>query len=205
MKKPAQHLIAEVTRKRAKAELTIGIDLGDVWSHYCTLNQEGEVVDRGRFRTTAEAINVRPISMISFGCHIAALAVFVPICTRLGQNACLRCTTCVTRQSIYRKHLKCFDAISTPCQRTLSRSSGNINDRTLSFPITNPSVSMPLGYHRRPNLLRRQKTSRAVAVYQRVIELDIRAAPRHELCAADRSEDSPCPRLTLLRADHFRG
>ena len=56
MKKPAQHLIVEVPRKRAKAELTIGIDLGDVWSHYCTLNQEGEVVDRGRFRTTAKAI-----------------------------------------------------------------------------------------------------------------------------------------------------
>ena len=40
----------------AKTELTIGIDLGDVWSHYCTLNQDGEVVDRGRFRTTAKAI-----------------------------------------------------------------------------------------------------------------------------------------------------
>jgi transposase len=37
-------------------ELTIGIDLGDVWSHYCTLNQQGEVIDRGRFRTTPKAI-----------------------------------------------------------------------------------------------------------------------------------------------------
>jgi transposase len=25
-------------------EMTIGVDLGDVWSHYCTLNQGGEVV-----------------------------------------------------------------------------------------------------------------------------------------------------------------
>jgi transposase len=32
------------------------MDLGDVWSHYCTLNQEGAVVDRGRFRTTPKAI-----------------------------------------------------------------------------------------------------------------------------------------------------
>ena len=32
MKKPAQQLIAEVRRKRAKVELTIGIGLGDVWS-----------------------------------------------------------------------------------------------------------------------------------------------------------------------------
>ncbi|MCU1222922.1 MAG: ISAca5, transposase [Edaphobacter sp.] len=36
--------------------MTIGIDLGDVWSHYCTLNQDGEVVDRGHFRTTPKAI-----------------------------------------------------------------------------------------------------------------------------------------------------
>jgi hypothetical protein len=39
-----------------KVEMTIGIDLGDVWSHYCTLNEDGEVVDRGRFRTTPKAI-----------------------------------------------------------------------------------------------------------------------------------------------------
>ena len=56
MNKPAQHLIAEVPRRQAKVEITIGIDLGDVWSHYCTLNQDGEVVDRGRFRTTPKAI-----------------------------------------------------------------------------------------------------------------------------------------------------
>ena len=56
MKKPAQHLIAEVPRRQAKVEITIGIDLGDVWSHYCTLNQDGEVVDCGRFRTTPKAI-----------------------------------------------------------------------------------------------------------------------------------------------------
>ena len=23
--------------------MTIGIDLGDVWSHYCTIDEEGEV------------------------------------------------------------------------------------------------------------------------------------------------------------------
>jgi transposase len=56
MKKPAQHLIAEVPRRHARVEMTIGIDLGDVWSHYCTLNQDGDVVGRGRFRTTPKAI-----------------------------------------------------------------------------------------------------------------------------------------------------
>jgi transposase len=56
MKKPTQHLIAEAPRKRGQVELTIGIDLGDVWSHYCTLNQDGDIIDQGRFRTTAKAI-----------------------------------------------------------------------------------------------------------------------------------------------------
>ena len=51
MKKTAQDLIAEVTSRQSPSEITIGVDLGDVWSHYCTLNQKGEVVDRGRFRT----------------------------------------------------------------------------------------------------------------------------------------------------------
>jgi transposase len=57
MKKRTQHLIAEVHLKRGQVELTIGIDLGDVRSHYCTLNQQGEVIDRGRFRTTPKAID----------------------------------------------------------------------------------------------------------------------------------------------------
>jgi transposase len=56
MKKPRQHLIAEVPRSITKVGMTIGIDLGDVWSHYCTLNEDGEVVDRGRFRTTPSGV-----------------------------------------------------------------------------------------------------------------------------------------------------
>ena len=56
MKKSAQHLIAEVPRRQTKIEITIGIDLGDVWSHYCTLNEEGVVVDRGRFRTSPKGV-----------------------------------------------------------------------------------------------------------------------------------------------------
>jgi len=56
MTKPSKHLIAEVPRSVAKPRMTIGIDLGDVWSHYCTLNEDGEVVDRGRFRTTPSGV-----------------------------------------------------------------------------------------------------------------------------------------------------
>lgn len=57
MKKSAPHLIAEVPCRQPRVAMTIGIDLGDVWSHYCTLNQDGEVVDRGRFRTTPKGID----------------------------------------------------------------------------------------------------------------------------------------------------
>jgi hypothetical protein len=56
MKKTAQHLIAEVPCRWSRVETTIGIDLGDVWSHYCTINQDGKVVDRGRFRTSSKAV-----------------------------------------------------------------------------------------------------------------------------------------------------
>jgi transposase len=57
MKTTKHHLIAEVPRSSSRVEMTIGIDLGDVWSHYCTLNQDGEVVDRGRFRTTPAGVD----------------------------------------------------------------------------------------------------------------------------------------------------
>src|SRR5258708_37576919 len=56
MKNPTQHLIAEVPRSSSKVGMTIGIDLGDVWSHYCTLNEDGEVVGRGRFRTSPSGV-----------------------------------------------------------------------------------------------------------------------------------------------------
>jgi transposase len=56
MKNVSQHLIAEVLRRQHRVEMTIGIDLGDVWSHYCTLNEDGEVLEQGRFRTTPKAI-----------------------------------------------------------------------------------------------------------------------------------------------------
>jgi transposase len=57
MKKQSQDLIAKEAGRASRVEITIGIDLGDVWSHYCTLNQEGEVVDRGRFRTTPSGVD----------------------------------------------------------------------------------------------------------------------------------------------------
>ena len=42
MKKTTDHVIAEVSCRRSRIGMTIGIELGDVWSHYCTLNEDGE-------------------------------------------------------------------------------------------------------------------------------------------------------------------
>jgi transposase len=42
--------------KTARGAVTIGIDIGDQWSHYCTLSASGEMIEEGRFRTTAAAL-----------------------------------------------------------------------------------------------------------------------------------------------------
>ncbi|WP_433963382.1 hypothetical protein RBB74_06435 [Tunturiibacter gelidiferens] len=49
-------IVGEAPARRSKVEMTIGLDLGDVWSHYCTLNEEGEVIDQGRFRTSPKGV-----------------------------------------------------------------------------------------------------------------------------------------------------
>jgi transposase len=36
--------------------LTVGVDLGDQWSHYCILGLEGETLAEGTLRTTAQAV-----------------------------------------------------------------------------------------------------------------------------------------------------
>jgi hypothetical protein len=58
MKTHPQYFISK-PRRSSKAGMTIGIDLGDIWSHYCTLNEDGEVVDRGRFRTNPSGVDKR--------------------------------------------------------------------------------------------------------------------------------------------------
>jgi transposase len=43
-------------KNKAGGKMTIGIDLGDQWSHYCMLDNDGEVAEEGRFRTNEEAL-----------------------------------------------------------------------------------------------------------------------------------------------------
>jgi hypothetical protein len=59
MKQHPQFFISKRPRRSPWVGITIGIDLGDIWSHYCTLNEDGEVIDRGRFRTNAAGVDKR--------------------------------------------------------------------------------------------------------------------------------------------------
>jgi transposase len=43
-------------KKQVLSQLTVGIDIGDQWSHYCMLSDEGSVIEEGRMRTTAHAL-----------------------------------------------------------------------------------------------------------------------------------------------------
>jgi transposase len=59
MKRHPQYFISKSPCSGSRVGMTIGIDLGDVWSHYCTINEEGEVIDRGRFRTNPSGVDKR--------------------------------------------------------------------------------------------------------------------------------------------------
>lgn len=50
MKKSSKRRQADVAN--AKPGLTVGLDLGDRYSHYCILNQDGDVIEEGRCATT---------------------------------------------------------------------------------------------------------------------------------------------------------
>ena len=42
-----------------KGVVSVGVDLGDRWSHWCALSSDGEVVGRGRVATTADGVRER--------------------------------------------------------------------------------------------------------------------------------------------------
>jgi transposase len=48
----------------------VGIDLGDRWSHWCALSADGEVAERGRVRTTAEALSELAASWVGISVAI---------------------------------------------------------------------------------------------------------------------------------------
>jgi transposase len=51
--------VSKETRKMeamAKPELTVGLDMGDRFSHYCFLNGDGDVIEEGRMQSTEAAL-----------------------------------------------------------------------------------------------------------------------------------------------------
>jgi transposase len=64
----AKHTQSETGRNVGRPKVnpnsyTIGIDLGDTFSHYCVLNPEAEVIEAGRVKTTREALSARFATM----------------------------------------------------------------------------------------------------------------------------------------------
>ena len=54
MKKVSKQ-IQRMEGTQAKPTLTMGLDMGDRFSHYCLLNEEGDVVEEGRMQSTEAA------------------------------------------------------------------------------------------------------------------------------------------------------
>ena len=54
-----QNTVVLVHRLQCRREHNAAGDDPELWSHYCTLNEDGEVVDRGRFRTNPSGVNKR--------------------------------------------------------------------------------------------------------------------------------------------------
>ena len=44
------------SKKKTLSQVTVGIDVGDQWSHYCMLSEEGSTIEEGRTWTTANAL-----------------------------------------------------------------------------------------------------------------------------------------------------
>ena len=47
---------SRAAKQMGKPEITIGLDLGDRFSHYCMLNEDGYATETGRIQTTEEAL-----------------------------------------------------------------------------------------------------------------------------------------------------
>jgi hypothetical protein len=52
--------VSKETRKMEatalKPEMTVGLDMGDRFSHYCFLNEDGDVIEEGRMQSTEAAL-----------------------------------------------------------------------------------------------------------------------------------------------------
>ena len=50
--KKVSKMAQQMGTAKDKPAITVGLDLGDRYSHYCWLNAEGEVVEEGRIQST---------------------------------------------------------------------------------------------------------------------------------------------------------
>ena len=55
MKKKSAQTKQSKKAQTAPKRWTVGIDLGDEWSRYCVVDEEGEMIEEGRLKTTSGA------------------------------------------------------------------------------------------------------------------------------------------------------
>ena len=48
--------VSRIATRMEKPQITVGLDLGDRFSHYCMLNEDGDAIETGRIQTTEEAL-----------------------------------------------------------------------------------------------------------------------------------------------------
>ena len=71
------HVETRCRREAGRQKLTVGIDLGDEWSQCCFLDDQGEIVEECRVKTTREAVKGRfgelkqALMAIEVGAHFA--------------------------------------------------------------------------------------------------------------------------------------
>lgn len=53
--KKVSKVVQQMGTAKDKPGLTVGLDLGDRYSHFCLWNEEGEVVEEGRIQSTEAA------------------------------------------------------------------------------------------------------------------------------------------------------
>jgi transposase len=54
--KKSSRTTPQQTEWKRKPSITVGLDLGDRWSHYCLLNEDGDLVEEGRIATSEAGI-----------------------------------------------------------------------------------------------------------------------------------------------------
>ena len=82
---------SRTTTRMEKPGITIGLDLGDRFSHYCMLNSDGDAIETGRIPTTEAALRRHfegePAMRIALECGTHSFALDQPTAGAVGPSS----------------------------------------------------------------------------------------------------------------------